>query len=105
LGKYYSTAANSNALADSNYFALANSDSRRERSIDIFTSWFSAGVTLGNIRVSDRQPEPDEVAERGGSAAPSGDVNLVRLRRHYGIEQRTARSTAIRLRRGRKTFS
>jgi hypothetical protein len=31
---------------------------------------------------------------QGGSAAPSGDVDSTRLRRHYfGIEQGTARST------------
>ena len=64
MGKYYSTAANSNALADSNYFPLANSDSRRERSIDVFAFRFSTGVTLGDIRVSDREPESDEVVER-----------------------------------------
>ena len=55
MGKYYSTAANSDAIA--------NSDSRRERSIDIFArAGQSAGrVTLIDVRVSDLERDADEV--------------------------------------------
>jgi len=63
LGKYYSTTTDSNAFADRNCFAIANSDSRRERSIDIFArAGQSAGrVTLIDVRISDLEPDPKQV--------------------------------------------
>jgi hypothetical protein len=53
LGKYYSTAANSNALADSNGFALAN--------IDIFAFRFAGGIAFSDVCVSDLEPDARQI--------------------------------------------
>ena len=47
LGKYYSTAANADALADSNGFAIAN--------FDIFAFWFVGGIAFSDVRISNRE--------------------------------------------------
>src|SRR5712691_5174391 len=63
LGKYYSASANSDAFTKPNNFAVANSDSRRERSIDIFTgAEQSAGcVPFRDVRVSDLKRNAGQV--------------------------------------------
>jgi hypothetical protein len=73
LGKYHSDA---NADSNTDCFAIANSDSGRERSSDIFAFWFAGGIAFRDVRFSDLERESDEVAEQGGSAAPPDDVNL-----------------------------
>jgi len=51
LGKYYSAAANSNAVTDANSVAIAKLD------IDIVAFWFAGRITLGDVRVSDLEPD------------------------------------------------
>ena len=71
MGKHYSAAADSNAVAHANSSALAN------LGIDIvaFAFWFAGSITLGDVRVSDRKPESRPVntaaarAKRGGCPA------------------------------------
>ena len=55
MGKHYSAAADSNAVADANSFALANLDifSRAEQS--------AGGTPFSNVRVSDLEPDPAQV--------------------------------------------
>ena len=55
MGKYYSTAADSNAIADANSFALANRDlfSRAERQRD--------GLAFSDVRISDFESDPAQV--------------------------------------------
>ena len=55
MGKYYSAAANTNAVTDSNSFAIANID------IIGFAFWFSGCVTISDVRISDREPDAGQV--------------------------------------------
>ena len=50
MGKYHSTASNSDAFANTSGFGLANVD------IVGFAFWFAGGITFSDIRVSDREP-------------------------------------------------
>ena len=68
MGKYYSTAANADALADSNGFALAN--------IDIFAFWFAAGIAFSDVCVSNLEPDARQVNTAGARA---GRVLLMQL--------------------------
>ena len=62
MGKYYSAAADSNAVADANSFALANLDifSRAEQS--------AGGTPFSNVRVSDLEPDARPVNTAAGCA-------------------------------------
>ena len=62
MGKYYSTAPDSDALAHANSFALANLDifSRAEQS--------AGGIPFSNVRVSDLEPDPAQVNTAAGLA-------------------------------------
>ena len=55
MGKYYSTAANSDAFTDSDGFALANIDSFG------FAFWFASGITCRDVCISDREPDAGQV--------------------------------------------
>jgi hypothetical protein len=70
LGEYYSTAANADALADSNGFAIANFD------IFAFAFCFAGGIAFCDVRVSDREPEARQV---NTSAARAKRVLLMQL--------------------------
>ena len=55
MGKYYSAAANADALADSNGFALANVDSFA------IACWFAGGIAFSDVCVSDLEPDAGQV--------------------------------------------
>ena len=67
LGKYYSTVSHANADSCTECFSFDNSDSRRQRRIDI--SAFGAEpvghtIALGNVRVSASQSGAEQVIAR-----------------------------------------
>ena len=55
MGKYYSSAANSDAFADNNRFTVAN--------LDIFSNCFGCSdrITVRDFRISDVEPDSAQV--------------------------------------------
>ena len=79
MGKYYSTAANPDALADTNSFALTDID------IVDFAFWFAGSITFSDVRVSDLELDTRPV---NTSAARAKRVLLMQLHAAFmGVEE------------------